>query len=94
MVKSLTSRIHLSRIRQLEDSGSKQGLRKILERGVGNKWTLSCPLVTRAKPVCQTCCLGKIYKCALKKKKAEGVAWLLWLALELSRPEEGRVRSC
>ena len=45
---------------------------KLVKVGGVNKWTLSCPLVTRAKPVCQTCCLGTIYKCALKKKKSRG----------------------
>lgn len=63
--------------------------REELERGSGaeNKWTLSCPLVTRAKRDCQICCPGKSCKCNLKK--AEGVVWLPWFPLECSRPEEG-----
>lgn len=65
--------------------------REELGRGSGwkNKRTLSCPLVTRAKPVCQICCPRKSCKCNLKK--AEGVAWLPWLPLECARPEEGMV---
>lgn len=65
--------------------------REVLDRGSGvkNKWTLSCPLVTRAKPVCQICCPRKSCKCNLKK--AEGVAWLPWLPLGCARPKEGMI---
>lgn len=68
--------------------------REKLEKGLGvgeNKWTLSCPLATRAKPVCQTCCLGKIYKCALEKKQREwhGCHGHPWSMPDLRREEKG-----
>jgi hypothetical protein len=95
--KSLRNRIHLSRIRRRQTTwGAWQQteLEKNLWRWEGWINGLSHVLWWQGLNLfVKPAAWGRSINVLWKKKKAEGVAWLLWLPLEHSRPEEGRVSS-